>query len=128
MANTNVTLVNDGGIYVPSMPGIPVVAGDTFSVGTSDGSAVYLFFSPDAAQVLSPAPANPFPIAAGGSASFAFTSSASGAYSVFPGTDAGSGPACYPPAVSSVLNLEIGPIGTTLPGYGGPHETTGPGS
>jgi hypothetical protein len=123
MANTSVTLINDGGTYVPSAPDVPVVAGDTVSFATSDGSAALLYFSPDAASVLSPKPVNPFQLAAAGKAAFAFTSSAPGAYSVF----FGAAPQSYPGHASRVLVLEVG--GTAKPpSFGGPHDTTGPGS
>ena len=123
MANTNITLIDDGGIYVPSASSVPVVAGDTVSFATNDGSAVLLYFSPDAASVLSPAPSSPYQLAAGGTAAFTFKSSASGAYSVF----FGSAPASYPGAVSQVLSLQIGGV-VTPPPFGGPHTVINPGS
>lgn len=123
MANTNITLINDKGAYVPSVPSVPVVAGDTVSFATSDGSAAQLFFSPAAASVLSPAPASPFQLAAKGNAAFKFTSSAPGAYSVF----TNSAPGRFPGNVSKVLNLEVGPVAAP-PKFGGPHDTINPGS
>ena len=85
MANTSVTLINNGGVYVPSVPSVAVNKGDTVSFATNDGSVAQLFFSPGAAAVLSPAPGGAFAIPASGSASFTFTSSDSGAYSAFVG-------------------------------------------
>jgi len=123
MANTTITLINDNGAYVPSAPSVPVVAGDTVSFATSDGKAAQLFFSPDAASVLSPTPASPFQLAASGNAAFKFTSSAPGAYSVFPNA----APQKFPGYVSQVLNLEVGPA-IAPPDFGGPHDTTNPGS
>src|SRR5579863_6816472 len=85
MANTDVELVfnSEGGVYIPAVAAVSVVSGDTISFSTSDGSPIQLFFSPDAMSVLLPAPANPFSIPAGQKASFSFTSSAPGSYSVF---------------------------------------------
>jgi|HubBroStandDraft_1064217.scaffolds.fasta_scaffold321228_1 hypothetical protein len=123
MANTNITLINDGGTYVPSAPDVPVVAGDTVSFATSDGSAVLLFFSHDAASVLSPPPVNPVKLATGGSVVFTFASSAPGAYSVY----FGQAPQSYPSRTSGVLALEVGGA-VKPPSFGGPHDTTVPGS
>lgn len=123
MANTNILLIDNGGIYVPSAASVPVVAGDTVSFATSDGTAVPLFFSPDAVSVLSPAPANPFQLAAGGSAAFAFTSSAPGAYSMF----VGAAPEYYPVNTSQSLDLEIGGV-VSGPSFGSTHAVTNPGS
>jgi|HubBroStandDraft_1064217.scaffolds.fasta_scaffold48094_2 hypothetical protein len=123
MANTKITLFNDKGAYVPSVPSVPVVAGDIVSFATSDGSATELFFSPAAASVLSPTPASPFKLAAKENAAFKFTSSAHGAYSVF----TNSAPQRFPGYVSQVLSLEVGPV-VVPPNFGGPHDTINPGS
>jgi hypothetical protein len=124
MANTSVILINNGGIYVPSVPSVPVAAGSTVSFATSDGSAVTLYFSPAAASALSPAPGAVFSLAAKGSAVFTFTSSAPGAYSVAfnaPGQS-------FPSSVSPNLNLLVDPGAGTGPGFGGPHDVVNPGS
>jgi hypothetical protein len=110
MANTEVTLVNNGGIYVPSTPSVNVVSGDSISFATNDGSAVLLFFSPGATSVLTPKPASPFPIAAGGRAAFSFSSSAPGAYSMYCGATPDAAPANFPGKVSDVLILEVSSI------------------
>lgn len=127
MANTPITLVNDGGIYIPSVPQVSVVAGDSVTFTTSDGSALLLFFSPDAASVLSPGPGKSFAIATGGSATFNFTSSAPAAYSVFFGAGAASAPTSFPTAVSQSLTLELGGVAEPPP-FSGPHDTTRSGS
>jgi len=123
MANTSITLIHDDGTYVPSAPSVPVVAGESVSFTTSDGSAVLLFFSPDATSVLSPPPVNPVKLATGGSVAFTFASSAPGAYSVF----FGAAPPSYPSRASGVLALEVGSV-VKPPPFGGPHDTTSPGS
>jgi len=107
MVNTDVTLVNNGGTYVPSTQSVNVVSGNTISFETSDGSAVLLFFSPGAASVLTPKPVGAFPIAAGGRAVFSFSSSAPGAYSMYCGSTPDSAPANFPSAVSNALFLEV---------------------
>jgi plastocyanin len=107
MANTDITLVNDGGTYVPSTQSVNVVSGNTISFATNDGSAVLLFFSPGATSVLTPKPAGAFPIAAGGRAVFSFSSSAPGAYSMYCGSTPNSAPANFPSAVSNALFLEV---------------------
>jgi hypothetical protein len=122
MANTSVQLINSGGIYVPSVPSVPVVAGDTVSFATNDGSAVTLYFSPDAASAVSPAPGAAFSLAANGSAVFTFTSSVAGAFSVAfnaPGQS-------FPSAVSGNLALLLS--SSADPGFGGPHGVVNPGS
>lgn len=108
MANTDVVLVfnSEGGVYVPAVAAVPVVSGDTVSFSTSDGSPVQLFFSPGAMSVLSPMSANPFTIPAGQKASFSFTSSAPGAYSVFFEPQGNSPHSNFPTGVSQQLQLE----------------------
>lgn len=127
MANSNVILVNNNGVYVPNLPSVAAVAGDTISFATSDGSAVLLFFSSDAASVLSPAPGSAFQLAAGATASFTFTSSAPGAYSVYFGATADSAPASFPTQVSANLLLEISDSGGGS-SFGGPHNVIVQGS
>jgi hypothetical protein len=126
MANTDITLVNDGGVLVPSAASVPAVSGDSVSFSTNDGSPVVLFFSPDATSILSPKPSNPFSIAAG-KAVFTFSSSAPGAYSVYFGLNPESGPGSFPNEISHSLVLEIGLINEPPP-FTGPKDTTNPGS
>lgn len=127
MANSNVLLIANNGVYVPNLPSVAVVAGDTVSFATSDGSAVLLFFSSDAASVLSPAPGNSFQLAAGATASFTFTSSASGAYSVYFGASGDSAPSSFPTQVSQNLMLEISDSGGGS-SFSGPHNVIVQGS
>jgi hypothetical protein len=107
MANTEVTLINNQGVYVPSAASVAVVRGDTFSFKTNDGSAVFVFFSPDAMAVLSPVPRSPFPIATGSKAEFSFASSEPGAYSVYFAPEADLTPASFSSARSESLLLEV---------------------
>jgi plastocyanin len=108
MANTSVTLVDKGGVYVPSVSSVPVVKGDTVTFSTSDGTHVVLFFSPDAASILSPDPGRSFSLAAGKTATFTFTNSQPGAHSAFFGSHPGAAPASFPAAVTEFLTLETG--------------------
>ena len=126
MANTNVVLINSGGVYVPSVPSVAVNKGDTVSFATSDGSAAQLFFSPGAAAALSPAPSGAFAVPAGGSASFTFTSSDPGAYSAFVGASGDPAPASFPNQVSKGLSLLLNNA-ADAPSFG-THNTTNPGS
>jgi hypothetical protein len=114
MANTNIKLLHDGGIFVPSTPSVPVASGTSVSFATSDGAPVVLFFSPAAASILSPNPSSAYPIAAGGKAVFTFSSSNPGAYSVFFGSDPKSVPSGFPQRTSQELLLEIG-SGSNVP-------------
>jgi plastocyanin len=125
MANTDVTLNNDGGTYVPSTDSVAVVSGDTVSFSTTDGKPGFAFFSPDAIAVLSPKPTNPFPIAAGKKAAFTFSSSKPGAYSAYFAHDAGSAPARFPTGTSQTLRLEV--ASANPPGFPGPADTVGTG-
>jgi hypothetical protein len=127
MANTDIKLTHDGGIFIPSTSSVLVASGDTVSFATSDGSPVVLFFSPAAASILSPTPSSAFPIAAHGKAVFTFSSSNPGAYSVFFGVNPNSPPSGFPQRISQALLLEISG-GSTPPGFGGPADTTAPGS
>jgi plastocyanin len=119
MANTNVTLANDGGIYIPTVSSVAVNAGDTVTFTTSDGSAVDLFFSPAAAAILAPAPGAVYSLPTQGSAQFTFTSSSAGAYSVFFATDPSQAPSQFPAQVSQQLLLEIGSGNPVFNGPGG---------
>ncbi len=128
MANTDITVFSQDGVFIPSVPSVPVVSGDTVSFTTSDGVPVVLFFSPQAASILSPAPPSAYTIPAGGKAVFTFSSSNAGAYSVYFGTDASSGPAEFPTAVLKVLLLELEALAEPAPPFSGPHDNTTSGS
>jgi hypothetical protein len=107
-----------------------VVKGDSVTFKTSDGTHVVLFFSPDAASVLSPDPGKSFSLAAGKSATFTFTASQSGAHSAFFASHPGAAPAAFPSTVSAVLTLETGPgrAAATVEFSSGTGGTTKPGS
>jgi hypothetical protein len=122
MTRTEVTLINRRGAYVPSTDSVPVVAGDAVSFSTSDGSAVYAFFSPEADTVLSPKPASPLAIGSGHKAELTFSSSKPGAYSAFFGADPKAGPSNFPGQSSSVLRLEMA-MPTDPPPFSGGSET-----
>lgn len=122
MANTDVTVASKDGVLVPSQFSVPVSENDTIGFSTSEPNGVYLFFSPDAAAVLSPTPSSPVSVSAGTTASFTFKSSQPGAYSVYFGADASSAPACFPAASSNLLLLEVAldQIGFSVIGGSGP--------
>jgi plastocyanin len=110
MANTSVTLVDNGGVYVPSVSSVPVVKGDTVTFSTSDGTHVVLFFSPDASSILSPDPGNAFSLAAGKTATFTFLGSQPGAHSAFFGSHPSAAPGSFPTTVTEFLTLETGAV------------------
>jgi hypothetical protein len=118
MANTDIKLINNNGLYVPSADSIPVVSGDTVSFTTSDGKPAIAFWSPDAISVLSPTPTNPFSFGPGGKAEFSFKSSNSGAYSVYFGTDADTPPSSFPSHSSQALLLRTNT--STAPSFDNP--------
>jgi hypothetical protein len=120
MAHTDVTLTNDSGVLGPSLPSVPVTSGDSIAFSTSNGAA-FLYFSPDAAAVLSPAPTGPVEVTSSKPASFTFTSSELGAYSVFFEASAASSPSSFPVRQSNTLLLEIDDSGTS---FGGPNVGT----
>ena len=120
MAHTDVTLTSDSGVLVPSLPSVPVTSGDTIAFSTSNGAA-FLFFSPDAAAALSPAPTGPVEVDSSKPASFTFTSSEPGAYSVFFEASAASAPTNFPVRQSNLLLFEIDGSGTN---FGGPSAGT----
>jgi hypothetical protein len=125
MAHTDITLIDSGGILVPSADSVPVVSGDTVSFSTSDGAAAFAFFSPDAIAALSPRPASPFPIAAGKKADFTFSASKPGAYSVYFGVTGGSAPGKFPADRSQALRLEVDM--SIAPPFPGPGDGVGTG-
>lgn len=117
MAHTDVTLTSDSGVLVPSLPSVPVTSGDTIAFSTSNGAA-FLFFSPDAAAALTPAPTGPVEVGSSKPTAFMFTSSKPGAYSVFFEASASSAPSSFPVRQSNTLLLEIDANGTS---FGGPN-------
>jgi hypothetical protein len=125
MAHTDITLIDSGGILVPSVGSVPVVSGDTVSFSTSDGSPAFAFFSPEAVSVLSPRPASPFPIPPGANAAFTFSSSAPGAYSAYFGVTEGSVPGTFPTERSQALQLEVEM--SIAPPFPGPGDSMGTG-
>ncbi len=122
MTKTEVTLTLSDGVYVPSMDAVNVVAGNAVSFATTDGSTAYAYFSPDAMSVLSPKPAGPLAIAPGQAAELTFSSSKTGAYSAFFGTDRKGPPGAFPAGSSSVLRLEIASP-SDAPPFSGPSDT-----
>ena len=116
MANTDITISKKDGVLVPSQSSVPAVQGNTVTFSAQSDSAT-LFFSPEAASILSPAPSAPVSIAAGGKTAFTFTSSKPGAYSVFFEPNASTPPANFPVRPSNLLLLEIDTRGI---GFGGP--------
>jgi hypothetical protein len=106
MAHTDIILTEQGSVFTPSQPQVSVVKGDSISFSTSGGVPVALFFSPAAAAVLSPTPPVPIMVAQGGKIEFTFTSSDTGAYSVFFERSASEPPAHYPVRPSNSLLLE----------------------
>lgn len=108
MANTAITIKNEQGVLVPSQTSVAVNSGDTVSFATSDGSTAYLFFSPGAGAVLSPAPSSPVE-ASSTAAEFTFTSSNAGSYSVFFETSTDVTLPPFPVVPSNQLLLEIDP-------------------
>jgi plastocyanin len=128
MANTSVTLVDKGGVYVPSVSSLPVVKGDTVTFSTSDGTHVVLFFSPDAASILSPDPGKAFSLAAGKTAAFTFIDSQPGAHSAFFGSHHGAAPAEFPTTVTEFLTLETGAIRDSVALDASPINPVKPGS
>jgi plastocyanin len=123
MAQTDITLKNADGVFVPSQPQVSVVKGDTITFSTSDGRQVVLFFSSGAASVLSPTPAVATIVDAGKKAEFTFTSSEPGAYSVFFELNAASAPAHFPVRKSNHLLLEIDSSGGGFSGPSDPMKT-----
>jgi hypothetical protein len=107
MAHTDIILTDERGVFMPSQPQVSVVKGDSISFSTSDGVPVALFFSSGAAAVLSPSPSLPTLLGSGEKAEFTFTSSDTGAYSVFFEKDAAEPPPYYPVKPSNLLLLEI---------------------
>lgn len=122
MAHTEISLLAEDGSYIPSVGSISVVSGDSFSISTSDGNPGYLFFSPDAAAILSPAPGSAYALAQGGKASFSFTSSAGGAYSVFFGSAANTPPSAFSSSQSNQLYFEVSAYGGD-PSLGGGNDS-----
>jgi hypothetical protein len=120
MAHTDVTLTNDSGVLVPSLPSVPVTSGDSIAFSTNNGAA-FLFFSPDAAAALSPAPTGPVEVGSSKPTAFTFTSSEPGAYSVFFEASAAAAPPSFPVRQSNQLLFEIAASGAS---FGGPVSGT----
>ena len=91
MAHTEITFTDNSGVLIGNQSSVSVTKGDTVAFSINAGQA-FLFFSPDAAAALSPSPNGPVRVSASAGATFTFTSSDPGAYSVFPSTDASVAP------------------------------------
>ena len=79
---TSILFTHSGGTPVPSVFSIPVAQGDTFEMSVAgDGEAV-IFFSPELAAIVSPAPGTSVALSPGSTAAFTFLSSGPGAYSL----------------------------------------------
>lgn len=104
MSSTTIILISEQGAVSPSQPSVAVNTADAVSFATGDGSTVYLFFSPGAASILSPAPASPVAVSSA-PVTFSFTASTPGAYSVYLETSATAPLPEFPVAPSSTLAL-----------------------
>jgi hypothetical protein len=120
MAHTDITLIDNDGILVPSAGSVTVASGDTISFSTEDGRPAFAFFSPAAISVLSPRPTSPFPIEAGKKAEFSFSSSAAGAYSAYFAHTSGLVPK-FPTDSSQQLRLEVD--ASVAPPFPGPGDS-----
>jgi hypothetical protein len=120
MANTVITISNVNGVLIASTDSVPVVDGDTVSFSTADGSGAALYFSPAAVAILSPVPPSPVTIAGGEDASFTFTSSDEGAYSMIFKPTGAPAPHRFPVRETNTLLFEIDAFGHFGGGGGGP--------
>jgi hypothetical protein len=118
MANHIVTLTKADGMFVADTMSVPVVNGDTLTIGTDDGSAFALFFSPAAEAIVSPKPESSFVAPKGTKAIFTFTSSKAGAYTVFYGPIGSDQPGSF--STDSSTNLYLNPVSVAGVGFGGP--------
>ncbi len=118
MANTVVTLISAQGMLVADTGSVPVVSGNTLTIGADDGSAFVLFFSPDATNALSPKPEPAFAVPKGTKAVFTMTTSKPGSYTAFYGPVGSSAPGTFPPEISDQLYLNT--LGAVSVGFGGP--------
>lgn len=121
MAHTEVFLSNDAGVLVPSVPSVFVTSGDTVAFSISGDGPAYAFFSPGAAEVLSPSPSGPVALSSSSPKVFSFTSSQAGSYSVFFETTASAPVPDFPGGESNLLRLVIDTDGM---GFGGDANNT----
>jgi hypothetical protein len=105
MANTDITLTTQDGAVSTDIESLAVVNGDTFSV-SAKGDAVSLFFSPDLANALSPAPSNPSTLSDGQSTAFTFTSSNPGGYFITCAAGGLEVDLTFPSEISTTLHVQ----------------------
>ena len=79
---TSIVFTHDGGTPVPSVSSVPVVQGDSFELSVADGGKAVIYFSPELAAIVSPAPGTSLTLGQGSKAQFTFLSSERGAYSL----------------------------------------------
>ena len=108
MANTDVTLALDDGLFVPSVPSVPVVAGNTITIQNSEGGPAYMALSPDARSLLSVGNGSAPMIPGGQKAVFTFTKSAPGSYWVCFNQTPDTAPPAFPQVVSTDFVLAVG--------------------
>ena len=108
MANHDVTLTLDEGLFVPSVPSVPVVAGDTISIANGEGGPAYMVLSPDARSLLSLKHQDAPIIPGGQKLAFTFAASAPGAYWACFNSKPDENPPAVPNTVSTDFVLTVG--------------------
>lgn len=116
MANTQISLQLSDGVIVPSQGSVPVKEGDTVTFVNPGTGPALLFFSPGTRGALSPTPSASTTIQPGTESEFSFTTSDSGAYSVFCGIAGSTVPVVFPTDHSTSLSLQVASSGVSFGG------------
>ena len=70
MSTKSISIVNSSGLRAATPDSIPLAEGDTLTFSTEADAPALLCFAPETSAILSPSPASPVSIAAGGLVSF----------------------------------------------------------
>lgn len=106
MADTSIEFRNELGMRVPSIEQIAVQAGDTLTLSATEGADTMLYFSSDAVSVLNPRPRSPLSLTSGTTATFAFTTSAAGAYAIISQAPNAGGLVHFPQGKAAILTIQ----------------------
>ncbi len=103
---TSIVFTHDGGTPVPSVSSVPVVQGDSFELSVADGGKAVIYFSPELAAIVSPAPGTSLTLGQGSKAQFTFLSSERGAYSLVAVREGDAAPTRFRTEPSSHVAIE----------------------
>ena len=112
MSNTLVTILDDSGLRVPSVPDVEAVHGSGITLQAEAGAATDLYFNSETAWILVPKPSAHRKVHAGAQVSYSFGDIGRRPYSVILQPEGDSVPETYDfgsAMVPPMLQIQVGP-------------------